>query len=122
MYKRQFLHLARAGRRRYGAVLVAVSIVALAAGTVVLALHQQSLAGVANNELAASALVPGYGTAIVFHALAGTAGCICAALSLRSRRSRQATLALCGAGTLLLLTAVLVTRVEFYQLHLTVGF
>ena len=66
VYKRQFLHLARAGRRRYGAVLVAVSIVALAAGTVVLALHQQSLAGVANNELAASALVPGYGTAIVF--------------------------------------------------------
>ena len=117
-----FLHLARSGRLRYGAVLVAVSIVALAAGTVVLTLHQQSLAGVANNELAASALVPGYGTAIVFHALAGTAGCICAALSLRSRRSRQATLALCGAGTLLLLTAVLVTRVEFYQLHLTVGF
>ena len=31
-----FLHLARAGRRRYGAVLVAVSIVALAAGTVCL--------------------------------------------------------------------------------------
>ena len=117
-----FLHLARAGRRRYGAVLVAVSIVALAAGTVVLALHQQSLADVANNELAASALVPGYGTAIAFHALAGTAGCICAALSLRSRRSLQAALALSGAGTLLLLTAVLVTRVEFYQLHLTVGF
>lgn len=117
-----FLHLARSGRLRYGAVLVAVSIVALAAGTVVLTLHQQSLAGVANNELAASALVPGYGTAIAFHALAGIAGCVCAALSLRSRRSRQATLALCGAGTLLLLTAVLVTRVEFYQLHLTVGF
>lgn len=92
-----FLHLARAGRRRYDAVLVAVSAVALAAGTVVLALHQQSLADVANNELVASALVPGYGTAITFHALAGTAGCICAALSLRSRRSPQAALALSGA-------------------------
>ena len=117
-----FLHMARIEQRKYGIALVAVSVMALVAGTFALGLHQQSLEGVANNELVASALAPNYGTAITFHALAGALGCICAALSLRRRASRQSALALSGGAALLLLVAVFATRIEFYQLHLTVGF
>lgn len=117
-----FLHMARMPLRGGGAALVAASVAALAAGTVVLALHEQSLGGVANNELVASVLAPNYGGAIAFHALAGAIGCACAALSLRRRASGQTAVILSGAAALLLLVAVFVTRVEFYQLHMTVGF
>ncbi|RDB64700.1 DMSO reductase [Gordonibacter sp. 28C] len=117
-----FLHMARVPLRGGGIALVAVCAAALAAGTIVLALHQQSLGGVANNELVASALVPNYGGAIAFHAFAGAIGCACAALSLRHRASGQGAVILSGAAALLLLVAVFVTRVEFYQLHMTVGF
>ena len=117
-----FLRVARVDARRLSAALVVVAALALVAGTVMLYLHHQSLGGIANNELIASALVPDYGSAIIFHTLTGTAGCLCAALSLRRFASPRTALALTGAASILVLVAVFVTRIEFYQLHLTVGF
>lgn len=117
-----FLRVTRVDARRLSAALVVVSVLALVAGTIILYLHHQSLGGIANNELVASALVPDYGSAIIFHTLTGTAGCLCAALSLRRFAGPRTALALTGAASILVLVAVFVTRIEFYQLHLTVGF
>lgn len=117
-----FLSLARAGGFRAHTALLAVAAAGLIAGTVVLALHNASLGGIANNEITAASLVPDYETAIATHAVLGAAGLLCGAISLRRGFPPSMATALRLAASLLVLAAVFATRIIFYELHLTVGF
>lgn len=103
-------------------VLCIVAALALVVGTVVLTLHQANLTTIANNELTASSLAPHYHSAIILHSVLGTFGVITAALSLKHEQTHRTTLVLRTAAILLMLAAVFVIRIVFYQLHMTVGF
>ena len=92
------------------------------AGTVVLALHQESLPAIANNEFAASTLAPSYPAVIGAHLIVGAIALAIAGLSMKRVQSRRTTLALRATASLLALAAVFVTRIVFYHLHMTVGF
>ena len=100
--------------------VVAFLALALVAGTVVLALHQESLSAIANNEFAASTLAPSYPAVIGAHLIVGAIALAIAGLSMKRVQSRRTTLAL--RASLLALAAVFVTRIVFYHLHMTVGF
>ncbi|PNV68497.1 dimethyl sulfoxide reductase anchor subunit family protein [Enteroscipio rubneri] len=117
-----FLQIARVRARWLECALVVVAAAALVAGTIVLALHQASLASVANYEFTATALAPRYPMAIVAHFALGLAGIAAAGLSLRRVQPARSTLALRIAASALVLAAVFVTRLVFYNLHMTVGF
>lgn len=117
-----FLQIARVRARRLECGLVVAAAAALVVGTVVLALHQASLASVANYEFTAAALAPRYPAAIAAHFALGLAGVAAAGLSLRRVQPARSTLALRIAASALVLAAVFVTRLVFYNLHMTVGF
>ena len=117
-----FLEAAQVRPRGLEIALVALSVVALVVSTAVLVLHQASLGVIANNEFAASTLAPHYPSAIVVHLACGAVGVTAAGLSLKRVQSRRTALALRIAASLFVLTAVFVTRLVFYQLHMTVGF
>lgn len=117
-----FLELAQARPRAFECALVVLAAIALVVGTVVLALHQDSLSSIANNEFSANTLVPQYPTAIVAHLAMGAIALALAGLSLKRVQSRRTTLALRAAASALVLLAVFVTRIVFYHLHMTVGF
>lgn len=117
-----FVHLAHVRARAFEAGLLAVACLALAGGTVVLGLHEASLTTIANNEFSADTLAPLYGAAIALHLALGTAGVVIAGFSLRSASSDRTRLVLRVAAGALVLAAVFVTRVCFYNLHMTVGF
>ena len=102
--------------------LVVLAAPALVAGTVVLALHQESLSAIANNEFAASTLAPSYPAVIGAHLIVGAIALAIAGLSMKRVQSRRTTLALRATASLLALAAVFVTRIVFYHLHMTVGF
>ena len=87
-----------------------------------LGLHQAGLTGIANNEFSADALVPQYAIAIGMHLLLGALGVGTAALSLKRVQAERTTLVLRIAASALVLIAVFVTRLMFYDLHMTVGF
>ena len=106
-----FLELAE-----YFVALVVLAAPALVAGTVVLALHQESLSAIANNEFAASTLAPSYPAVIGAHLIVGAIALAIAGLSMKRVQSRRTTLALRATASLLALAAV------FYHLHMTVGF
>lgn len=117
-----FLQIAQVRVRGLECALVVGAAVALVVGTIVLALHQASLASVANYEFTAAALAPRYPAAIVAHFALGLAGVTVAGLSLRRVQPARSTLALRIAASALVLAAVFVTRLVFYNLHMTVGF
>lgn len=117
-----FLRIARVRARRLECALVVGAAVALVAGTIVLALHQASLASVANYEFTAAALAPRYAADIVAHAVLGAAGVGMAGLSLRRGMAERPALVLRVAASVFVLAAVFVTRLVFYSLHMTVGF
>ena len=123
-----FLELAQVrprGRGRPRArerALVVLAAPALVAGTVVLALHQESLSAIANNEFAASTLAPSYPAVIGAHLIVGAIALAIAGMSMKRVQSRRTTLALRATASLLALAAVFVTRIVFYHLHMTVGF
>lgn len=117
-----FVGLARVQKPWGSLIATLVSSVTLVAGAVVLGLHQQSLELIANNEFAASSLAPHYPLAITVHLVLGTAGITCAWLSTRRSLSRHTTLILRIVACLLAVASIFVTRVVFYQLHMTVGF
>ena len=87
-----------------------------------LALHQESLSAIANNEFAASTLAPSYPAVIGAHLIVGAIALAIAGLSMKRVQSRRTTLALRATASLLALAAVFVTRIVFYHLHMTVGF
>ena len=111
-----FLELAQVRPRALERALVVL------AATVVLALHQESLSAIANNEFAASTLAPSYPAVIGAHLIVGAIALAIAGLSMKRVQSRRTTLALRATASLLALAAVFVTRIVFYHLHMTVGF
>ncbi|WP_080800067.1 dimethyl sulfoxide reductase anchor subunit family protein [Arabiibacter massiliensis] len=117
-----FLELAHARLRPLEGTLLALAAASLAAGTVVLGMHEASLGGIANNEFSASSLVPDYGAVVALHLALGAAGIAAAAWSLRRGQAERLTLILRVAACVLVLAAVFATRIEFYHLHMTVGF
>ena len=117
-----FLELAQVRPRSLERALVVLAAPALVAGTVVLALHQESLSAIANNEFAASTLAPSYPAVIGAHLIVGAIALAIAGLSMKRVQSRRTTLALRATASLLALAAVFVTRIVFYHLHMTVGF
>ena len=117
-----FLELAQGAAARARARARRTGGAALVAGTVVLALHQESLSAIANNEFAASTLAPSYPAVIGAHLIVGAIALAIAGLSMKRVQSRRTTLALRATASLLALAAVFVTRIVFYHLHMTVGF
>ena len=117
-----FLEMAHARPRGLEVALFALACIALVAGTAVLVMHEGSLAGVANNEFAATSLAPNYQGAIAVHAALGIGGVAAAGWSLRRKQPERLTLILRVAASALMLMAVFATRLTFYNLHMTVGF
>lgn len=102
--------------------LFTIAGIALVAGTVLLGLHNESLAAIANNEFCATSLVPHYPFTIAMHALLGFTGTTVAGLSLRKNQTLRRVLILRSVACALLLVSVFITRIEFYNLHMTIGF
>ena len=117
-----FLEAARARPRALEMALAGIACVALAAGCAVLAAHAESMGGIANNGVAATALAPHYGAAVVAHLVLGALGVAAAAWSVRRGQPERLTLILRIAAAALTFSAVFVTRIGFYHLHMTVGF
>lgn len=103
-------------------VLVTLAAVALVAGSITLFMHEQTLPSIANNEITASELAPDYLTMIWAHVAFGAAGIACAAASLKRNGAHRTVCILRLLSCLLVFSAVFVTRVDFYFLHMTVGF
>lgn len=117
-----FLELAQVRPYAFEQTLAIGAGLALAAGTVVLVLHQASLGAIENNEFAASTLAPHYLVAIGAHFVLGALALVLASLSLKRVQPRHTTLILRIMASVLMLAAVFVTRIVFYHLHMTVGF
>lgn len=117
-----FLEMARARSRAPEIALAVLAGLMLIASTVALVLHDASLANIANNEFDAGSLVPGYQLAIALHVALGATSVLLAGWSLRARQSERLTLILRITASVLMLAAVFVTRVVFYNLHMTLGF
>ena len=117
-----FLEMARARPRWLELCLTVLGFAALIGGTAILGMHEAGLANVANNEFAASSLAPYYQPSIVLHLVLGAAAIVAAACSLRRAQAERLTLILRVAASVLVLAAVFVTRLSFYNLHMTVGF
>ncbi len=117
-----FLSFTDSSSRTPKIALVASSGVAFAARCVLLLGHFKSISTLANNETVAASLVPHYPTVIMMHIVLGTVAIFCAACSLGKTRSSLATHALQALAVILSLAAVCLSRIVFYQLHLTLGF
>lgn len=117
-----FLLLCRTERPLLPRLLLTVSSIAFVVGVIVLAMHQQSLGNIANNETSALALAPHYPSIIAAHAVLGLFSLASAAFSLRKGGRFRAKLIACGIGVLAASIAVFITRIAFYQLHMTLGF
>lgn len=102
--------------------LFAISGISFIVGSIVLVFHQQSLEGIANNVTTAAANIPQYTSIIVFHTVIGLLGLASAAFSLRKGSGFRTKLIACGTAAFASLIAVFITRIVFYQLHMTLGF
>lgn len=117
-----FLAVAKVQLRRFGPALVVVSTGALVLGTLTLGAQYMNLGSIANNEVSALALVPAYPAVVAAYGLLGTASEVLSAWSLRhgvAPRGQIILRTLAGAAAL---GAIFITRVAFYNLHMTVGF
>lgn len=117
-----FLDLAQARPRLLEWLLLVCAALALVVGTAVLGLHQAGLTGIENNEYSAASLVPYYPVAIAAHLVLGILGFGAAALSMRRVQSGRAAFVLRIVAIVFVLAAVFVTRLVFYDLHMTLGF
>lgn len=102
--------------------LLIIASIALIVGTTVLFFHHASLDSIANNEFSAPLLVPNYLATIFTHAVLGTFSVIIAGISLRQQQNKRVKFTLRAGASILALLAVFITRVTFYNLHMTVGF
>lgn len=123
----------RALAGRFGLLLMAVPLIALAANMVAYIVQGRLLNGVANSVVAAADLVPHYRTMLLAFALMCFAGCVLAALTMHavsretvahgggelafSKRVLVRLLVAC----LLVFAGIFVMRFAFYMMHLTVG-
>lgn len=115
------LHAAQCRGRVWLRGCLAVSAAALCVGTVLLFVHMQVLGGISNNVSTAAELVPGYGASAVLHFVLGGAG-IAVQFAAARVSSLWRSVALSGAGCAMVLVAVLLTRIPFYEAYLSVGF
>lgn len=108
--------------RRLDKGLIIVACLALILGTVVLFLHEVTLANISNFETTAAELVPDYFVMICAHTLLGILSLVCARISISENATRQKTLTLQFIASVLAFVAIFITRFAFYLLHMTVGF
>ena len=104
-------------------LLVALAAAALAAGTGVMMMQADWLAGVSNNVASALDGAPGYRGAIYVHAAVGTMGLLMQMFSLRQRfASLFRSGFFCWVGFAMVLAAALLVRFPFYDFYLPLGF
>lgn len=116
------LACARYASRVFDRVLAALACAALVAGSIALFAHQAILSEIANNETTALQLVPGYGTMTWIHIVLGCLGLVCAFASMKKDVSRKTLCLFRFFAYLFAFAAIYITRVDFYFLHMTVGF
>ncbi len=117
-----FLGFTASSSRISKIVLVASSGTAFAARCILLLGHFENISTLANNETVATSLVPHYPAVIMIHIVLGAVAIFCAACSLGKTRNTLTTHTLQALAVILSLAAVCLSRVVFYQLHLTLGF
>lgn len=117
-----FLAVAKVQLRRLGPALVVVSAGALVLGTLTLGAQYLNLGNIANNEVSALTLVPAYPAVVATYGLLGTASEILSAWSLRHSAAPLGQIILRALAGAAALGAIFITRVAFYNLHMTVGF
>lgn len=109
--------------RGWAWLFVAVSAVALAAGTVSMLMQADWLAGVANNVATALEGAPCYRAAVYAHVVLGASGLAVQAVGLTGAFSSAVrSCAFCWAGFALVLAAALLVRFPFYAFYLSLGF
>lgn len=108
--------------RRYSLALCVVALLALIVGVVLLVMHHESLAEVANYRLSALELVPNYRFEVVAHSLCGVLGLSLALFSLKKRITHKRRVLYLILACVVLLIAVFIPREMFYALHMTAGF
>ena len=107
---------------RWSFLLVGLGAASLAAGVVSMLAQNAYLASIANNEISAASLVPGYPLVIGIFALVGAGALLLDGWALRPRATECARLILRIAAAILAFAAVFATRIVFYNLHMPVGF
>ncbi|MCQ5090740.1 dimethyl sulfoxide reductase anchor subunit family protein [Slackia exigua] len=116
------LLVAEVDSRMWPRVLIAISAVALVAGTALLLSYLTFLSEARNNVIGALSLVGDLPLIIAVHAVVGGVG-LClqtAGLSLKVSRARAIVFSL--VGWLLVIAASLIVRFPFYDAYLSVGF
>ena len=94
----------------------------LAAGVVSMLAQNAYLASIANNEISAASLAPGYPCHRHLRPCRGWRAPLLDGWALRPRATECARLILRIAAAILAFAAVFATRIVFYNLHMTVGF
>lgn len=117
-----FLAAAKVPLSRWSFLLVGLGAASLAAGVVSMLAQNAYLASIANNEISAASLAPGYPLVIGIFALVGAGALLLDSWALRPRATECARLILRIAAAILAFAAVFATRIVFYNLHMTVGF
>lgn len=117
-----FLAAAKVPLSRWSFLLVGLGAASLAAGVVSMLAQNAYLASIANNEISAASLAPGYPLVIGIFALVGAGALLLDGWALRPRATECARLILRIAAAILAFAAVFATRIVFYNLHMTVGF
>ena len=117
-----FLAAAKVPLSRWSFLLVGLGAASLAAGVVSMLAQNAYLASIANNEISAASLAPGYHLVIGIFALVGAGALLLDGWALRPRATECARLILRIAAAILAFAAVFATRIVFYNLHMTVGF
>lgn len=116
------LELARASNKLGTKIFTAISTVALVVGTVVLYFHHHTLVGISNFEMSALDLAPHYLLISCMHFLLGAFAIVLIVVAYRKNLSRKTLLIVLFTATLTMCSAIFITRLAFYSLHLTVGF
>lgn len=118
-----FLQTAKTHSPHLNGVLLIVSTITLAAGTLVLLSHCESLTSIQNNEFSADTLVPYYESLIAYHTILGIGSIIAAGWGLKKAELKNFhSLALLVIASILAISSIFVVRIAFYSLHMTVGF
>ncbi len=112
----------QAGAGRWPYALLAVSAVALVAGTALLVCHMNFLGTVGNSVTFALALVPNYGWLIAAHTALAACGLAFQLHGLRLPTSRTRGLVFSFIGCIVVVIAALLARFPFYDAYLSVGF
>lgn len=101
-------------------VLLALSCAALVASCALLLLWFDSVSALSNSFVVAARLFPSYGLIVALFVLLGAAGLVLCVRAESASASRPMLFAAVGAGLMLL--GILLVRVVFYSMYMTVGF